>query len=219
LNLSLKRLAVIAIAISAVAIGLGLLIDFDGFVDNLLAETAGILLGAVLAVRIIDRAVDHDRARRWELVAVQTLDTLRFVVIRAGMDVYLLLPAPRPGDADPYIFGNADDGRMLPKSLHKLADVVRAEMPLLDEGEIVRKLKDHLQVVRGGVLPQLLAIGTHDLIARLATLEATFQELENTAWLEQRFGGLNQFNQELADLVSALAGVSEEINRSGATVE
>jgi hypothetical protein len=217
LDWSLKKLAVFAVVVSAVATVAGFAIDVEAFAGNLLAETAGILLGAVLAVLIVDRAVEHDRARRWSLVADQTLATLRLVVIRAAMDVYMSLPAPRPSDADPYTFGHAGGEGQLTTSLHRLADTVRADAGRLDEEALVSKIRDHLQVVRGGVLPQLLAIGRQDLIARLTTLEMAFQNLENTAWLEQRFGGLNQFHEDLGELLEGLAGVSEEVDRSTAT--
>lgn len=217
LDWSLKNLAVFAVVVSAVATVVGFAIDVEAFAGNLLAETAGILLGAVLAVLIVDRAVEHDRARRWSLVADQTLATLRLVVIRAAMDVYMSLAAPRPSDADPYTLGHAGGEGQLTASLHRLADTVRADASRLDEEALVSKIRDHLQVVRGGVLPQLLAIGRQDLIARLTTLEMAFQNLENTAWLERRFGGLNQFHEDLGELLEGLAGVSEEIDRSTAT--
>jgi hypothetical protein len=218
-NWSLRKFAAVALVISALVIGAGFAIDAPAFAGNLLGEAAGVLLGTLLVVLIVDRAVENDRSRRWDLVAEQTLGTLRLVVIRAGMDVYLALPAPRPPEADPYTLGHTDDGEHLTKSLRRLAETVRGDTAALDEDDLVAKVKDHLQVVRGGVLPQLLVIGTQDLIARLTTLETAFQELENTAWLEQRFEGLGQFNGDLANLVDALAGVSEELVRDGSTAD
>jgi hypothetical protein len=210
-NWSLTKFAIFAVVISALAIAAGFAIDVKAFAGNLLGETAGVLLGALLVVLIVDRAVENDRTARWGLVAEQTQDTLRLVVIRTGMDVYLALPAPRPAKADPYTLGHTGDDMQLSQSLRHLAEIVGTRPNEWSEDELVAKVRGHLQVVRGGVLPQLLAIGTQDLIARLTTLEMALQELENTAWLEHQFGGLGQFGEDLANLVNALADVSEEL--------
>lgn len=208
----MKTIVAIAITVALAATAGGFMLDAKGFGGNLLAEIVGILMAAVLAVLIIDRAVERDRARRWDLVSQQTLSTLRFVVLRAGMDVYLSLPAPRPPNADPYTLGQLGEEGGLTDALKELSGVVRTADGIGVDDELVIVLKGHLEVVRGGVLPQLLAIGTHDLIARLSTVEAAFQDLEQTAWLEQRFTGLNQFHSELAGFIDALAGVSEQID-------
>jgi len=201
-----------AVVVAAAAMAVGFVIDAKNFAGNLLAEIAGVLIGVVLAVLIVDRAVERDRARRWNLVSEQTLSTLRFVILRAGMDVYLSLPAPRPPDADPYTRGQFGEEGGLTNSLGELAGVVRATPELDNEEELVDKLKSHLEVIRSGVLPQLLAVGTHELIARLSAVEAAFQDLDHTVWLELRFGGLNEFHTELAKVLNTLSGVSAQLD-------
>lgn len=202
----------VAGTLAVVAMSAGFIIDAKSFAGNLLAEIAGVLTGGVLAVLIIDRAIERDRARRWDLVSEQALGTLRFVILRAGMDIYLSLPAPRPPSADPYTRGELEDKRGLTDALHELATVVRATPALGNEEELVDRLKGHLEVVHGGVLPQLLVIGTHELIARLSAVEGAFQDLEHAVWLELRFGGLDQFHIELAKVLDALANVSKQID-------
>jgi hypothetical protein len=162
-------------------------------------------------VFIVDVLVERERARRWELVSAETTAALRFAIIRAGLDVYLLLPAPRPPAADPYTMNLGGRGA-LPEALRTLADAVRATQDLGELSEVVEDLRSHLALVRDGIMPRLLAIGQHELVARLAALEGGLQELEHTAWLRERFSGLPNTAGDIADVVDALARVGEFVD-------
>jgi hypothetical protein len=194
------------------ALLVGFTIDAKGFAGNLLAEIAGVLVSVLLAVFIVEKAVERERSRRWDLVAEQTASMLRFAVIRVGSHVYLRLPAPRSSASDPYTLGLLGD-KQLSGALSQLAEDVRKEPELGSDKEgFVAGLRPHLEFIRAGIMPQLLAIGKHDLIALLAAVESAFQNLEHTLWLEARFGGPDQFQTDAATLVDALANVSRAID-------
>lgn len=194
----------------------GLCVDAKGFAENLLAEIVGVFAGLLVVVFVVDRVVERERARRWELVSEKTLNTLRFVIIRAGSEIYLTLPAPRAPNADPYTLGLVGE-RALTGALRKLAEKVREQPePGEDhrEDRVLDGLRGHLAQLRGGVMPQLLVVGEHDLVARLAALDGAFQDLEHNIWLEDRFGGLNQFQASVATVVDRLADLSEAIHEA-----
>lgn len=216
-HVSMKVLLVLSVMVAAAAIVTGFMLDAAGFAGNLLAEVAGLLLGVLLAVLIVDVLIERERARRWDLVAAETETNLRLAMIRAGLDVYLLLPVPRPPAADPYTMSQAGP-HGLSEALRALADAVRAEPSLQrDSGAtggpeplaVVEALKPHLELIRTAVMPRLIAVGEHDLIARLAFLEGAYQELEHSAWMADRFGGWTQLAVDLGKVIDALSDVSE----------
>jgi hypothetical protein len=207
---SLKTIAAVATLVAVAALIAGFLLDTEGFLGNLLAETVGVLLSVLLAIFIVERVVERERAKRWDLVSDETITTLRFAVIRAGQHVYLLLPAPRDPDADPYTLGLLQRDQ-LTAALRQLAKNI-GQSQLRIEDEVAGGLRPHMEFIRGSVMPQLLAIGTHDLIARLAALESTFQDLEHTVWLAHQFGHLRKSSTIVANLIDALAGVSGVID-------
>ena len=197
----------------------GVCVDEAGFAGNLLAEIVGVFAGLLVVVFVVDRVVERERSRRWDLVSEKTLHTLRFVIIRAGSEIYLTLPAPRAPSADPYTLGLVGENA-LTGALRNLSEKVR-EQPEPDdrhredrENQVLDGLGKHLALLRGGVMPQLLVVGEHDLVARLAALDGAFQDLEHNVWLEDRFGGLNQFQASVATVVDRLADLSEAIDET-----
>jgi len=207
---SLRILMAVAGVVILLALIGGFALDAKGFADHLLAELVGVFGGALLAVFVVDVLVDRERTRRWDLVASETTAALRFAVIRAGLSIYLLLPAPRPSKADPYTMGLGDDDA-LAGALSALAELLRDSRAHTRPADAVEGLRPHLALVRDGLMPRFLTIGQHDLVARLAALEGSFQELEHAAWLDERFSSMPEPGREVADVVDALARVAEAL--------
>ncbi len=215
LRVSAQGIVVVALLIVLLAVGTGFMLDARGFAGNLLSEVAGILIGVLLTVFVIDALIARERTRRWRLVSTETLATLRFAVIRAGLEIYLLLPAPRPPRADP--FTSSLSGRdALADSLRALGDAIKNATSELDP-DIAARLRPHLGVLRDGVMPRLLTIGEHDLIARLAALEGAVQELEYTVWLDGRFGNSGGLALSLASVAETLADVAAIVDEDHLT--
>jgi hypothetical protein len=210
LRVSARAIVLTALLVSLVAIGAGFILDARGFAGNLLAEIAGILISVLLAIFVIDVLLDRARARRWKLVSNETLVTLQFAVIRAGLEIYLLLPAPRPPRADPYTSSMSTHGS-IPESLRVLARAIRETEVELDPG-IATRLRPHFEVLRDGVMPRLLTIGEHDLIARLAALEGTAQDLEHIVWQDTRFGYSDALPKAIQAVAEALADIAGAVD-------
>jgi hypothetical protein len=209
-RISLKTLAILALPVAAICLLIGFCLDSDGFAGNLLAEVVGVLASVLLAVFVVERAVEQDRANRWGLVSAETTTTLRLTVVRAAHFIYLMLPVPRPPNADPYTIGLLVEGR-LPQTLQLLAHQVREGQINAAGSDVVAGLEDYMALIRSGVMPQLLAIGERELVATLSALENAFQELVHAVWLEDRFGPTTGIQPATAELVEALAEVSAVI--------
>jgi len=208
---SLRAITTATALIAVVVLAGGFAFDSKGFFGNLLAEVVGVLGSVLLAILIVERVIERERAKRWDLVADETIATLRSAVIRASHRVYLLLPPPRDPNADPYTLGLLQQNQ-LTAALRQLAQQIRRHPSLAIEDKVSTDLQPQLELIRGSVMPQLLAIGKHDLVARLAAVESAFQDLLHTTWLAHQFGHLRQAPEKVADLVDALAGVSEAID-------
>ena len=164
-----KPLVIAALIMLAAALAAGFAIDASSFALHLLAELVGLVASVLVAVFIVDVLIERERDRRWELVAGETTSSLRFAILRAGHSIYLLLPVPRPAAADPYTMSEVPQVG-LTVALHTLGGTVR-DTKDIDLGKALAALHDHLAVVRDSVMPRLLTIGRHDLIAAVASLE------------------------------------------------
>jgi hypothetical protein len=200
-----KTLIVAAIVLLGGALIAGFALDPKTFGEHLLAEFVGLLVSILVAVFIVDVFVERERSRRWDLVSTETVTLLRFAIVRAGLDVYLMLPAPRPPAADPFTMSEAGEGQ-LAMALSTLARTVeKTEDIELDAA--LDALRPHLAVARDSVMPRLLAIGQHELIASVAALEGKLQNLEYMVWLEERFTNLSDAKRDLAEVLLAMASI------------
>jgi hypothetical protein len=202
-----KPLVIAALILLAAALAAGFTIDANSYALHLLAELVGLLASVLVAVFIVDVLVERERDRRWELVAGETTSSLRFAILRTGYSIYLLLPAPRPPAADPYTMSEVPQTG-LTSSLRGLAETVRDTQDI-DLGKALIVLHDDLAVVRDSVMPRLLTIGRHELIAAVASLEGRLQQMEHTVWLDERFEGLPDGHHDLAMVIDAMTTVSE----------
>jgi hypothetical protein len=186
-----RRIAWGAATVALAAIVVGFLLDAKGFGDNALAGLAGMIFSILLAVFVVDRLLDEARARRWSLVSAETVETLQFSFVRAGLSLYLRLPAPRPAAADPYTMAIAGPAelagalQLLGTHLRKLSDDDLAR----DDHWFPPEIEQEMALVRDGVMPRLLILGEADLVGAVARVEGRFQNLLHGAFLAQRFGG------------------------------
>jgi hypothetical protein len=162
------RLFAVACSILAISLGIGLWLDTGGFAGNLLAELAGVVVGTIIAVLVVERLLDQDRRARWSLVEEQTIRTLRFALTKAAMPLYMALPTPRPPNADPVTM---DEAGLLGKALTNLSVALGDDLP---EGfkpaplrETLASVDPHVVFIRDSVMPRLLTVGPDHRLRRL----------------------------------------------------
>jgi hypothetical protein len=207
-----RWLAWTAAVVAVIAVAGGFLIDPKGFAGNALAELAGMIASILVAVLVVERLVAADRNRRWSEVADSTLRTLNNAVVQTSLEIYLLLPAPRPPDADPFSMGIADE---LPSALATLAAAFHkpsnaAALPD-DPREIYELVRESSALIRETIVPRLLLIGgAPALVSPLVALERSIEALEYDAWLYSRFGlPPGVVADDLASVIDAFARVAE----------
>jgi hypothetical protein len=178
----------------------GFWIDFEGFAGNALAELAGVLISVLLAVFVVDRLLEDHRATRWALVSDQTLRTLDDALVRAGLALYLQLPAPRPSSADPFTMQMTTQAQLV-GAFHELSALLSSTSPdaLAQVDDWVPDLGEQMRLVRDGVMPRLLALGDATLVAEVAAVEGAFQDLLHEVWVGERVG-----NPHLTDVAGTL---------------
>jgi hypothetical protein len=187
------------------------MLDVKSFAGNALAEFAGAILSVLAAVLVLDRLVENDRRRRWNLVAEETVETLRLALIRAGVAMYLRLDAPRPPSADPFTMAIAGPEELV-RALRELGGRLRGrrDTQLGEPDEWLPEVEEQIRLIREGVMPRLLAIGDEDIVAAVAGVEGRFEELLYAAWAADRFGGEH--------IAAASAQLSEAMGQAAAVL-
>lgn len=80
----------IGIAVVAVATGVaGFLVDSQGFLGNLLAETTGIFAGILIALLIVERYADYHKEKQWDKVRKLTYNSIRSHLCDLTIDTIL----------------------------------------------------------------------------------------------------------------------------------
>lgn len=215
-NIALR--AFLLAAATAVVIGswIGARLDPAGFVGNLLSEGVGLAASLVVGLVLVERLVERDRRRRWELVAAETETALRFAIVRIAREIYLEIPAPRPGAADP--LSMADAGA-LSQGLSRLEEVLN--MPSTgwpqqgDVSAIVGAIRPQVGRIRNDVTLRLLTLGQRPgLVAHLSAAEGAFEELEFEVHRGARSNlGTRDVVSAAASLIGALRTVIDFIER------
>jgi len=80
-------LGLVCLVGSAVLIA-GLIAAPDGFFGNVVAETAGVLLGAVLAVTLIEKILSQQRREQWDAVRDEIVRAISDALLAAATSIY-----------------------------------------------------------------------------------------------------------------------------------
>lgn len=213
-RLTQRRLLGLAVATVVLGCLVGLMLGGGAFGANVAAELIGVLAGVAVALVVVDQLVERERLARWRLVAGETESTLRFAMVKAGLELYMLLPAPRPSDVDPFSSDLADE---LPRAFRRLSqelrDMASSENAIEDAPPLMLDIvRPHVELIRDAVMPRLLIIGPdRDLIRRLASMEAAFENLGYEAWLDNRFGLPSELADAICGLVDTFAEIAERL--------
>lgn len=197
-----------AMAATLAAVVAGFWLDAKGFAGNALAELAGMIASILVALLIVERLVAANQRRRWREVADGTLRTLENAIVQAALDVYLLLPAPRPPAADPFTMSQADH---LADGLAMLSAAVARESSVgEDPPHVVQLLGPAVRTISEVIIPRLLQInGEPDLVRPLVDIERAMQTLDYDGRLFTRFGlPQGAFAEDLAVFINALGAAA-----------
>jgi hypothetical protein len=201
-----------------VAVAAGFWLDAKGFAVNALATFAGMIVSILVALFVVDRLVAGEQRRRWGEVADGTLRTLENAIVQASLDIYLLLPAPRPLAADPFTMSQADH---LSDGLRLLSEAVAKESAVgKDPPSVVEVLTPSVRTISEVVISRLLQInGEPDLVRPLVDVERAMQTLDYNARLFERFGlPEGAFATDLGLFIASLAAAAAAMDAARARV-
>ena len=211
MRVNARVVIVAATAVGLAALSAGFLIDFKGFAGNVLAELAGLLFSALVAVLVVDRLVEGDRRRRWRLVSDETLRTFQDALVRAGLEMYLRLEAPRPSPADPYTMSMLGSEALGAAFVELAAQMrSRSDSEIGEPDTWLPEVESHIRLIREGVMPRLLALGDAHVVAAAAGVEGALQDLLHAVWLAKRFGG-EHVARAAADLAEAMGAAARAL--------
>jgi len=91
----------VLIAIVVLA-GAGLLMSPDSFAENLLAESVGVLVSVVIAVALVERLLERERARQWKDVRALVLRAIWAHIADFAFECVLTIPKLDAGVEEDY---------------------------------------------------------------------------------------------------------------------
>jgi hypothetical protein len=85
-----RRTLVLVILLALAAAVVGFLVDAKGFEVNLLAGLVGGCAGFIVAIAVVERLLERDRARRWATVSTQVRRSILGAISDIAFDFYLV---------------------------------------------------------------------------------------------------------------------------------
>jgi hypothetical protein len=211
-----RRLLYALTVAGLIPVVLGFAFSLPDFIAHVLAGVAGLILGAVLAVVLIDRLLSQRRSEQWHVVRDQMLALICERIVEVGADYSSALPG-KQGFFDRV--GPEDDPVARPDvaiGLRELTAAVRDAAPELSKDvdypdrASTRLLYDQVEPLlaplQDAMTTRVIALGDDPgLVAQLLSLERAQQKWR--IWIEtvERAGAPDSYAWEQATLALAAA--------------
>jgi hypothetical protein len=124
-----RRALFIVVIVVVALVGAGLLISPQSFAENLLAESVGVVVSVVIALALVERLLERERARQWQDVRALVLRAIWAHIADFAFECALTIPRLDAGVEDDY--------RLL--STHDF------EMPTAESAAALERLRKRLQ--------------------------------------------------------------------------
>ncbi len=115
------------IAITVLSIALGMSLESKPFLENLLAETAGVAGSIFVALTLVERIIKSQRSRQWQRVSSQTIRAIHAHTTDVSLPFYMLLPVPERTEQQDF-----------------LQSYYHSEVPTLEGANSLKKLAQHI---------------------------------------------------------------------------
>lgn len=186
---------IVSLILASTFIIIGFSVDFKGYLGNILAEIAGLIISVLVALLIVDRYVESQRKQRWEKVRRLTHQALASHLNDLITEIFVYFPT-----ADHSLMRILIAGRSCPttetiKAITDLINQLRGILSILNKGkstsdiavEYFNTVKSDINQIRHDLIPRVLqSSDDQDLIDTLIEFDDTAQELQNAIILHKR---------------------------------
>ncbi len=185
----------VSIMLVVMVTAIGLYIDTIGFFGNLLAETAGIFAGIVIALRIVDRYVDHQKEQQWARVRNLTYEAIAAHLCDLVTEMFIYFPVKDHRPMTPIIEGRDHPNPAtitgmanLASQLRQLPSAVSAEKSTSDLAvEFYEAIKWDLDQIRDVLTPRVVQSSKDQkIINSLIEFDSARRRLHNAIIVHKR---------------------------------
>jgi hypothetical protein len=195
LKLVQKLFILICIILALIISIIGFSIDFKGYLGNILAEIAGLLISVLVALLIVDRYTEYQRKKRWERVRKLTHQALASHLCDLITELFVYFPIE-----DNRLMKTIIESRShpTPETINAIIDLtnqLRKIPATLSKGkstsdvavEYYNAVRLDINQIRHELIPRVIqSSDDQDLIDALIDFDDTVQELQNAIILHKR---------------------------------
>lgn len=181
MKFSQKYFVILCALLALIIIVTGLTIDFKGYLGNILAEIAGIFLGAIVVLLLVDRHTEYQQRKRWRKVRQLTHQVIASHLNNIIIEAFNHFPIKDHKPITAIL-----DSRRRP-SLDTLTAVndliVQLQQAKLSSESVIEyytAIKWDINQIRQDLIPRVMqSSDDQDLINTLVDFDDTVQELQS----------------------------------------
>lgn len=184
-----KWLLSCAIACAAILLSVvGLVLDKQGFLCNLLAEVVGVLVSVIVALVVVDKWTEFHTKKQWEKVRSITYDALAAHICDMLTQVFIFFPIKNHRPMTPIIEGRSKPNPVTTEAISELASQLRqlpsaitAEKSTSDLSiEFHEDVKWDLDQIRDVLTPRIMQSGADQAVVdALMEFDAARRNMQN----------------------------------------
>lgn len=206
-----KSFLIFGIIIAVIIITIGLLIDFKGYLGNILAEIAGLIISILVAFSLVDRFTEIQTKKRWGKVRKLTHRAIAHHLNSMLLELFNHFPIPNQNIINEILVCR---DKPETKPIDVLTDLIEQINDLCKQGKIniqitteyFNTIKLDISQIRHDLMPRVMqSSDNQDLINALVEFDDTIQDLQNALIVHRRFA-----KQEiLPDIIPLLKNIRE----------
>jgi len=211
MKINQKSLLVFGILIALIIMTIGFSIDFKGYLGNILAEIAGLIIGILVAFSLVDRFTEIQTKKRWGKVRKITHRSISHHLSNILLELFNHFPIPNHNIIDK-ILACREQPEINP--IDVLTDLIEQINILFKERKInieqivqyFSAIKWDINQIQHDLIPRVIqSSDNQNLIDTLVEFDDIVQDLQNTIILHKRFAK----QEALPDVVPLLETINE----------
>ncbi len=185
---------------------LGILLDYKGFLVNLIASA----IVVIISITVIDQILIRRRRNQWKRVRAQIISALLGHIGNMASEFAISIRLPRKYDLLAYV-DETGEGYSSPEpktaqALHKMAERMKTA-PVPDDAreqaeQLYKLIKWDIEQIRSVLLPRILAMETEEpeLVSVLSELDNADRYWVNQYILDKEVSAAAKFLNRMADV-------------------
>ena len=187
-----KSILIFGALIAAIIMTIGFLIDFKGYLGNILAEIAGLIIGILIAFSLLDRFTELQAKKRWEKVRELTHRSISHHLNNILLELFNHFPLSDHSSASTILVCRDQPDTKPTEAVNNLISQINA---LSQQGKInVEQITQYFSAVKWNInlilhdlMPRVIeSSDNQNLIDTLVEFDDIVQDLQNILIIHKR---------------------------------